>query len=428
MLDTLLFVGDIHLGRRPERLAEAAAELGLSSRTLSPVAAWDSTVAHALEHGVRGLVLAGDVVDSSEDRFEAYGHLERGVRQLQQGDIPVYGVAGNHDSRVLPRLARQLGDGFHLLGAGGHWERLELEGPGQPVDLVGWSFPSPHHVQDPTAAPDFREVIANRRPEALALGVLHGDLGATTSRYAPLDADTLARSGLDGWLLGHVHRPHDLSGPPLLGYLGSLVGLDPGETGLHGPWEIDVGSGRPQARQVPLAPVRWEQLDVALDDGLEDAEAVQARIHSTLAAASVTWETSHLRLLVARIRLSGTTTAHAAARRFAEAHQPARDLLHLGSLPCVVDRIEVATRPAIDLEALAQEPSPAGWLAGRLLALERGEPDPLRSRASTLAEQLSTGRWQVPSPTPRIDEGLVAATWRALETLLDHRSAATGQA
>ena len=133
----LLFVGDIHLGRRPTRLPDELA--GLRPADLGPAAAWSATVAHALAERVDAVVLAGDVVESLGDRFEAYGHLQGGVARLTEAGIPVIGVAGNHDVLALPHLAQQV-PGFQLLGAGGTWAHADVtrrrRGHGAPAGLV----------------------------------------------------------------------------------------------------------------------------------------------------------------------------------------------------------------------------------------------------------------------------------------------------
>ncbi len=76
----LLFIGDVHLGRRPDRMAVA----GLDPRRLSPAVAWQRAVELAIQDKVAAVVLAGDLVDEERDRFEAYGYLERGVRRRLQ--------------------------------------------------------------------------------------------------------------------------------------------------------------------------------------------------------------------------------------------------------------------------------------------------------------------------------------------------------
>jgi membrane-associated phospholipid phosphatase len=96
----------------------------------------------------------------------------------------VAGVSGNHDSLVLPRLAGRI-RGFKHLGAGGRWECWPVPGP-EPLDLLGWSFPSEHHSASPLDSLGLAEALAGRRPDAAAIGVIHADLDVSASSYVLL--------------------------------------------------------------------------------------------------------------------------------------------------------------------------------------------------------------------------------------------------
>ena len=111
--------------------------------------------------------------------------------------------------------------------------------------------------------------------------------GAPTLRFAPPSS---ADAPVDAWLLGHIHKPDRLAPPRPIGYLGSLTGLDPGETGPRGPWSLEFSGPEPVLEHLPLAPLRWEEVTVALD-GLESEDDVPARavaaldtLHESLAA------------------------------------------------------------------------------------------------------------------------------------------------
>ncbi|MFC1452477.1 exonuclease SbcCD subunit D [Verrucomicrobiota bacterium] len=243
----LLCIGDIHLGKRPAELPEHIEQYGVSAAVLSPVQAWRNTVQWALDNDVHAALLAGDVVHRSEDRFEAYGHLAEGVRRLVDAGIPVCAVAGNHDSLALPRLAAQIPE-VRLLGRGGRWELLELTARnGSAVQLAGWSFPTQHVTANPLDSFDLTP-----DPDLPSIGLIHCDLDASTSRFAPVRRSDFARALLDFWALGHIHIPSELQPGDRFGYLGSLVGLDPGETGCRGPWLLTVEDDR-RLRPEPAA-------------------------------------------------------------------------------------------------------------------------------------------------------------------------------
>ena len=111
---TLLAVGDVHLGTRPVSLPGDLTDWDVDPRELTPEAALGAAVDRAIAEGVDAVVFAGDVVESTNARFEAIRPLEAAVRRLAEAGIPVLGVAGNHDVEALPRLAGRIGHDVQL--------------------------------------------------------------------------------------------------------------------------------------------------------------------------------------------------------------------------------------------------------------------------------------------------------------------------
>src|SRR5690606_28513558 len=138
--------------------------------------------------------------------------LREGVERLTAAGIAVLGVAGNHDVKVLPRLADSV-PGFRLLGRGGQWERTLVRGRGGEADILGWSFPERVVHDNPLAAG------LPPREGRLTLGLLHCDRDQSGSRYAPVSSRDLDEAPVDAWLLGHIHKPDAMGGPRPQGYL-----------------------------------------------------------------------------------------------------------------------------------------------------------------------------------------------------------------
>lgn len=429
----LLFVGDIHLGRRPSRLPADLERFGLRTEDFTPAAAWRSCVDHVIAAGLDAVVLAGDVVDGLDDRFEAYGHLQAGISRLIEAEIPIFAVAGNHDVQALPRLAGQL-PAFRLLGAGGDWESLTIAtAAGVPVRLLGWSFPAAHVRRSPLESLRFV-------PQAgiATLAVLHCDLAAGASPYAPVSRRDLERVPVDAWLLGHVHRPSSLEGDTPVGYLGSLVGLDPGEPGRHGPWLLEVeGPGRVRARQIPLAPLRFERVDWELGefDEVESGDpadllfealrAAMACVHRRIVDDATAFASeAGPRLVGCRIRLSGRGRHHPAVRRQLGAPQTYPRETWDGA-HYFVEKVEERAAPDLDLAAIARGDDPPALLAGRLLLLLQGGDGAdtlLRRAARVLQDGTSAARWQRLERDVASDQALrellLCAGTRQLEALL----------
>ena len=420
----ILAVGDMHLGWTPSRLPE---ELVGQARSLGPGGAWERTVNVAVDAGVRAVLLAGDVVERENDFFEAYRELERGVKRLTGAGVQVIGVTGNHDVKVLPRLAQQIPE-FQLLGAQGQWESRQIADDTGSITLWGWSFPRRTVRSSPLAGQTFDTGTG------LHLGLLHCDRDVTDSPYAPVSSQELRQAGLDGWLLGHIHKPDALSAESLHGYLGSLTGLDRSETGVHGPWLIDVTGGRiERVEQLPLAPLRWEAVEVDLEGIVEPAQA-NTRVLDTLRELDrqiMEFSSSHELAATpdavgVSLTLCGRTRFGAAALAEVVDSNSRGAVIPVGSgnRNYFIVKVSLATQPEIDLEELAGQPTPAGLLAQRLLWLDEPEGHPQRDELVSRASRRLRNQGQKPvwngldAAQPDAVEWLRKAGLRALDQLL----------
>ena len=424
--EELLVIGDVHIGRRPVGLDEALGRLGLDARELSPEAALERTVAAALASPPRAVLFAGDLVDDERDRYEAPTILERHVRRLVASEVPVLAIAGNHDASFLPRLVGRV-SGMCLVGTGGTWERVEIPGPGRPIDLFGWSFPRARVTECPLDLGDFEAALAGARPGAKRIGLLHTDLDGSGSTYAPTPRRRLEEAGLDGWLLGHVHAPSLGPGRAPIGYLGSLVGLDAGEPGQRGPWRVRAGEGGLELRQLACGPVFWQTVEVTLEDAdTIDAEAVQDAIERELRSfVGAQLDPAVHDLAILRVELVGTPTNRDAVAEYVRDQGREASSVEGGDVPILATRVTNSTRAPIDLEALAEEPTPLGGVARALIAFQRTGELPEAARrayAETRAED-----WLIDpddAPAPSAGEQFERAAWRALEDLLGQREEA----
>ena len=422
----ILAVGDMHLGRTPSQLPD---ELVDQARDLGPAGAWDRTVNTAINAGVTAVLLAGDVVERENDFFEAYRELEQGVQRLAEADIKVIGVAGNHDVKVLPRLAKHIPE-FQLLGKDGQWQSCRIDDNVDSITLWGWSFPRKEIRTSPLPEQSFK-------PKAgINLGLLHCDRDAANSPYAPVSSRELQQAGIDGWLLGHIHKPDALSAESLSGYLGSLTGLDRSEAGPHGPWLISIAGGRiEQVEQLPLAPLRWESVDVDLEGIGEPAEAGERLLSVLRDLDNQITETPVTPDLRAAPDAIGVHVIFGGRTRFGvavydEFSRRQGEVVYAGSdnRSYFIERHSVATRPEIDLEELSGQPTPAGLLAKRLLWLDEPEGHPERdelvARAHrSLRDQGQKSVWSdLDAGDPDAVEWLRTAGLRALDQLLAQAS------
>ncbi|MCP1727052.1 DNA repair exonuclease SbcCD nuclease subunit [Natronospira proteinivora] len=417
----LLAVGDMHLGRRPSRLPDDLTQQG---GELSPAVAWSRLVDAAIDEDVDVVALAGDVVEREDDFYEAGRQLHAGVARLASAGIRVVGVAGNHDVQVLPRLVRELPD-FELIGANGQWEPWSLEQAGETLTLWGWSFPRKQVHDSPLAGQTFQ-----RRP-GLNLGLLHCDRDQPGSHYGPISSAELRGAGLDGWLLGHIHKPDALSLENPSGYLGSVSGMDPGEAGDRGPWLLQIERGRlASLEQWVLAPIRFEPLQLDLTE-LEEAEAVRSRLAECLRQidARISQSFRPPDAVGLRVTLNGRSRFGKQALAILESERQGANNVSPGgsSIRYFIEKLIPHTLPEIPLAELADRQDPAGLLARRLLLLDSDGDSEARRRLlaegrERLMARARDPRWQGLGE-PSLDDAAVAdwlrqAGRRLLEQML----------
>ena len=370
----ILAIGDVHLGTACSGVPDDVWALGIEPDEISPAAALESAVTYAIEQEVVAVLFAGDVVESTNARYEAMVPLENGVRRLDDAGIQILAVAGNHDVEALPRLASLI-DGFTLLGEGGTWESRMIVRDGTPVaEVIGWSF-GERQVRLSPVAQLLREPLERASTAIPRIGLLHADLDASGGSYAPVRQSELDDAGCDAWLLGHIHKPsiEGLSGAerPPSGYLGSLVGLDPSESGPHGPWLVRLqDGGRPVVEQVTSCAASLEACR------RPDREPRACRRCAGTAARRNRTHCSRncgKRSGTPRSRIAGTADRRKRAVRRDRRRISSGDWLDLRRVvdgtAVFVNRITDGMSVRLDLAEIARGEDPAALLARRLLSL-----------------------------------------------------------
>ena len=396
----ILAIGDVHLGTVCSGLPDTISGWDVDPRDLTPAAALRAAIDFAIDREVHAVLFAGDVVESTNARFEAMLPLEDSVRRLLDSGIEVIAVAGNHDVEALPRLGALI-EGFTLLGKGGRWEAITLSRAGSPfAEVVGWSFGERHVRQSPLALL-LAEPLPPPSPAIPRIGLLHCDLGSSGGVYAPIRQSELDDTGFDAWLLGHIHKPslEGLSvsgiGARPSGYLGSLVGLDSSETGPHGPWLLNTSKeGGINLEHVPLAPLRWERLSVPMD-GIDHFEDVADRLLADAQKFAQVLAQDGLspHVLGLRVSLTGSSSAYEDIRKWIDAGGWNSMVRKTDDTIIFFNRIDDAMDLRYTLEEIASGNDPAALLARRLLLLKRDDGqsreflDHARQRLDEIARQ-----------------------------------------
>ena len=256
----------------------------------------------AIREAVAFVLIVGDVYDGDWPHFGTGLFFAAQMRRLTQAGIRVFAIRGNHDA--ANRMTRSLR--MPHVTVFDH-ERAQtapvIEELG--VAIHGQSF------ADQAVTDDLSKDYPRPIDGLFNIGVLHTSAEgyAAHARYAPCDPQRLRLHGYQYWALGHVHERLELCTDPWIVFPGNLQGRHIGETGAKGASLVTVVDGRVQSVEHRVLDVlRWADIDIALDEVVDEAEAM-VRVQVALEAALRDAES---RPLAARITLSGVTESHSA--------------------------------------------------------------------------------------------------------------------
>ncbi|MFO7790354.1 MAG: DNA repair exonuclease [Bacteroidales bacterium] len=365
----ILATGDIHLGKRSTDVPEDAREIATKHT-------WNRMVDYAIDTGIDAIFLSGDIVDQDNKFFEANKALEAGCEKLNENNIPVWMVAGNHDHDVLPEVIKtKKFNNVHLLGANGKWELKTLNTQNGDIQVAGWSFHTTHVHFNPLS----KFNLENINPDIPAIGLLHADYGIISSNYAPVQEQDFFNKNIDMWILGHIHKPgllSDTQGKIL--YPGSPHALSSKEPGKHGPLLLTIeGKNNITHEWLDFSPVRYEKLSI--DTGTpESVNDIRSIIVTELNknAGNIQKTAPNLRYLVYDIEITGKFREHTLIDSFQEEITD-EAIIEDSNLTASVRKLHNKLKPAgANLKDLAKQSSPAGILADTILKLENNETSP----------------------------------------------------
>lgn len=323
--------------------------------------AFENLIATALQERVDLVVIGGDLYDGDWPDHNTGLFFARGVTQLAEEGIPVAIVRGNHDAASKLTKSLRLPRNVHLL-ADTKPETVILDEIG--VAVHGQSFITPV-VLDCLAS-----AYPGPVPNYFNIGLLHTSLNGRPGHdhYAPTTLAVLQGKGYDYWALGHVHAAEIVLREPWVVYPGNTQGRHIRENGAKGCSLVSVENGLvADHRAIALDVMRWETLSLDIAtlpdlDALLDAAIVG--IHRQLVH-------SEGRMLALRVRIAGSGPLHhtLAARPETIEQQLRSVAIEASNAQVWIEKVELKTRPQLDLDRIAERDDPLGLLIRELRGL-----------------------------------------------------------
>jgi len=368
--------------------------------------AFENLIELAIEEKVSFVLLAGDLYDGDWKDYSTGIFLSQQMGRLNQHDISVFAVAGNHDAANRMTKALETPSNMTIFSSRKP-ETIRLDDLA--VAIHGQSFGTQH--VDENLATEFP--LAEKG--MFNIGLLHTSLNGREGHaaYAPCLVDDLRSKGYQYWALGHVHKQEFVSRDPWIVFSGCIQGRHIRETGAKGCVLVTVEDGAVHSvDDYPLDVLRWIACNVDLTDVSDNREVLERTrksIETEIASADG-------RPLAMRIRFEGATQISDNLAAFPERLEQQIKALgaEIAGDDLWIERVENATAGKRDLESTLSDDSALGNLLKDIL---NTPADP--NEIDGLKEVIADLRQKIPSEAFCADSILNLDQHQAVERLLE---------
>jgi DNA repair exonuclease SbcCD nuclease subunit len=224
----------------------------------------------ALENKVDFVILAGDLFDGEDRSLRAQSRLRAEMLKLDELDIPVYVVHGNHDHLDGTWVNLDMPKNVHVFSGEVEVKTLTTKSD-VAVNLYGFSYPK-RHVYD-------RKIDDYQKKEGadFHIGILHGNESGSKDHdnYAPFFLKDLLAKQFDYWALGHIHKRNVLAEHPLVVYPGNIQGRNKKETGMKGFYHVTLTEFDANLKFVESSDVIWDEAVIDTEGARSIQEVLQ---------------------------------------------------------------------------------------------------------------------------------------------------------
>ena len=351
------------------------------------------------------LLIAGDLYDGDWRDYNTGLFFTRQMARLNQANIPVVIIRGNHDAASQLSKSLRLPENVVELSTRKPETRIFEE---LAIAVHGRGYPQ-------------REVTANivadyppAVPDYFNIGLLHTALDGRAGHapYAPCHINDLMNKNYDYWALGHVHQREVIQQNPWIVFSGNLQGRHIRESGAKGASLVTVEDGViSSVEHRALDVVRWVVIEIDLSNVITTDELLSQLQHRLQQCI----EANEGYLLAVRLCLFGSSSLHQTLTSASEHwQQQIRALAQDLSGEVWLEKIQFKTRSQIDRELLLNGDDPIASLLRSLQALRDDE-----SELKRLLSEFDALKNKLPMEYRQQDDALDLDDPATLHNLLD---------
>lgn len=209
----------------------------------------------ALEEEVDFMLFAGDTFHQNRPTLKTQHQFFQQMQRLNQQDIPVYLIFGNHDYYEAERYWFEFPENVHLFVDETVTTLLGQTTSGESYAISGFSYLHPWIQAAKVSEFPTRQAKYH-------IGMYHGDNNG--SQYAPFQISEMKQKNYDYWALGHVHVPTVLSQQPPVIYPGTPQGHTQKEQQVAGVQLITLNEMETTFETREVAAIQWTETKISL--------------------------------------------------------------------------------------------------------------------------------------------------------------------
>nr|WP_295973462.1 DNA repair exonuclease [uncultured Bacillus sp.] len=249
---TFIHAADLHLDSPMTGLSQLPQKIFERIKESTFMALQTMTDA-AIEHRVDFVILAGDLFDEADRSVKAQTRLRKEMLRLNEHQIEVYIIHGNHDHLNGTWVHLEMPENVHIFTDEVEMKIYRKEN--MTVHLYGFSYPMRHITENRT------EDYVKQAGADFDIGILHGHCEGISdhNRYAPFQVKELIEKDFDYWALGHIHKRQLLHQQPYIVYPGNIQGRNKKEIGSKGCYLVTMTKEETLLDYIETSDVLWEE-------------------------------------------------------------------------------------------------------------------------------------------------------------------------
>lgn len=264
-MDRIRFIhtADVHLGSFLQIAGDSLPTKVEKSRIEATLEGFHRVCTTAVKENVDFIVISGDLYDREARSVQAQEFFIKECRRLEEANIDVFVIAGNHDPIRENQDIFEFPGNVHVF-KGEQAEIYEVLNQRRvpAARIIGQSYLS----RAETGKVHLSYNVPSDHLWNIAL--LHTQLESGTSNYVPATLGELKeKSEIHYWALGHIHQPvilHDEH--PIVVFPGIPQGRNFREQGRGGSFLVELSrSQRPSITFLATAPVQFIRADIFID-------------------------------------------------------------------------------------------------------------------------------------------------------------------